>query len=131
VTPALKLSMGIHAMVRFTVRVAALAAVAALLLQPACAAGFTEGTHLHAAAPAESGCHETEPATPSTPAPVHVCCGGDHSPDALLTTAYLTALPMVSQKSQSPAFHLSAARLLIPVADGPSSSPPGPLVLRI
>jgi hypothetical protein len=131
VKPALKLRMGIHAMVRFTVRVAALAAVAALLLQPACAAGFTEVTDLHATVPAESGCHEPAPATPGTPAPAHVCCGGDHSPDALLTTAYITALPMVSQTSQSPAFELSAPRLLIVVADNPSSSPPGPLVLRI
>jgi len=131
VTPALKLRMGIHAMVRFTVRVAALAAVAALLLQPACAASFTEATHLHAAAPDESGCHEPAPAMPGTPAPAHICCGGDHSPDALLTTAYITALPMVSQTPQSPGFRLSAPRLLIAAADGPSSSPPGPLILRI
>ena len=130
-TTARKLRMGIHAMVRFTVRVAALAAAAALLLQPACTMGFTEVTHLEAAAPAESGCHEPVPATPSTPAPVHVCCGGDHSPDALLTTAYITALPQVSQTSQSLAFNLSAPRLFIAVADNPSSSPPGPLVLRI
>jgi len=130
VTPAFKLRMGIHAMVRFTVRVAALAAVAALLLQPACAAGFTEITDLHAA-PAESGCHEPAPATPGTPPPVHVCCGGDHSPDALLTTAYITALPMVSQTLHSPAFEPSAPRLLIAAADSPSSSPPGTLVLRI
>ena len=131
VTLALKLRMDIHAMVRFTVRVAALAAVAALLLQPACAAGFIEVTNPHAAAPAESGCHEPAPATPGTPPPAHVCCGGDHSPDALLTTAYITALPMVSQTWQSPIFDLSAPSPLIPAADGPSSSPPGPLVLRI
>jgi hypothetical protein len=123
--------MGIHAMARFTVRVAALAAVAALLLQPACTMGFTGVTHLEAAAPAESGCHEPAPATPSTPDPGHICCGGDHFPDALLTTTYLTALPMVSQTSQSPAFDLSAPRLLIAATEIPSSSPPGPFVLRI
>jgi hypothetical protein len=131
VTPALKLRMGIHAMARLTIRVAALAALAALLLQPACTMGFVEVTHLEASASAESGCHEPVPAMPSTPAPGHICCGGDHSPGALLTTAYMTALPMVSQKSQSPAFRLSAPRLLMVVADGPSSSPPGPFVLRI
>src|SRR5215831_9749431 len=113
--------MGIRSMVRFTVRVAALAAVAALLLQPACAAGIAEVPHGHAAVPAESGCHEPAPATPGTPAPVHVCCGGDYSTDALLTTAYITALPMVSQTLQSPAFRPNAARLLIPAADSPSS----------
>jgi hypothetical protein len=123
--------MGIHAMVRFTVRVAALAAVAALLLQPACTMGFAEVTHLEASAPAESGCHEPVPAMPKTPSPGHVCCGGDHSPDALLTTVYMAALPMVSQQLQSLAFHLSAPRLFMVVADGPSSSPPGSLVLRI
>ena len=130
VTLALKLRMGIHAMVRFTMRVAALAAVAALLLQPACTMGPASVTHLEAAALAESGCHEP-PATPSTPAPVHVCCGGDHSPDALLTTAYMTTLPEVSQTSQSPAFDLSAAMLLIASADNLSSSPPVPFALRI
>jgi hypothetical protein len=123
--------MGIHAMVRFTVRVAALAALAALLLQPACTMGFVEVTHLEASAPAESGCHEPVPAMPSTPAPGHICCGGDHSPDALLTTAYMTALPMVSHTSQNPVFELTAPRLLIAAAEVPPSSPPGPLVLRI
>jgi len=123
--------MGIHAMVRFTVRVAALAALAALLLQPACTMGFVEVTHLEASAPAESGCHEPVPAMPSTPDPGHICCGGDHSPDALLTTAYMTALPTASHTSQNPVFELTAPRLLIAAADGPSSSPPGSLVLRI
>lgn len=130
-TPALKLRMGIHAMARFTVRVAALAAVAALLLQPACTMGFAELTHLKASAPAESGCHEPVPATPSTPDPGHICCGGDHSPDALLTAAYMSDLPTVSQTSQSPAFDLTATVRFIAVAEIPSSSSPGPLVLRI
>jgi hypothetical protein len=123
--------MGIHAMVRFTVRVAALAALAALLLQPACTMGFAEVTHLEASAPAESSCHDPVPTMPSTPDPGHICCGGDHSPDALLTTAYTTALPMVSHTSQNPVFELTAPRLLIAAADSPSSSPPGSFVLRI
>ena len=130
-TPALKLRMGIHAMARLTIRVAALAALAALLLQPACTMGFVEVTHLEASAPAESSCHEPVPAMPSTPDPGHVCCGGDHSPDALLTTAYMTALPTASHTSQNPVFELTAPRLFIAAAEIPSSSPPGPLVLRI
>src|SRR5438445_10747651 len=122
--------MGIHAMVRFAVRVAALAAVAALLLQAACTMGFA-GTHLEAATPAESGCHEPIPATPSTPDPGHICCGGDHSPDALLTAVYMNALPMASQTSQGPTFALTAPRLFIAASEIPSLSPPGTLVLRI
>ena len=129
-TPALKLRIGIHAMVRFTVRVAALAAVAALLLQAACTMGFA-GTHLEAATPAESGCHEPVPATPSTPDPGRICCGGSHSPDALLTAAYMNALPMAWQTSQSPAFALTAPRLFITANELPSLSPHGTLVLRI
>jgi hypothetical protein len=131
VTPALKLRMGIHAMVRFTARVAALAAVAALLLQAACTMGFASVTHMEAATPAESGCHEPVPAAPSTPDPAHICCGDDHSSDALLTAPYMTALPMVAQTSQSSAFDLTATVRVVAVADGPSSSPPGPLALRI
>jgi hypothetical protein len=123
--------MGIHAMTRFTARVAALAALAALLLQAGCTMGLAGVTHFKASAPAESGCHEPVPATPTTPDPGHVCCGGDHSPDALLTTAYITALPMALLTSRSPAFDLSAPRLLIIAAEIPSSSPPGPFVLRI
>jgi hypothetical protein len=122
--------MGIHAMVRFTVRVAALAAVATLLLQAACTMGFA-GTHLEAATPAESGCHESVPAAPSTPDPGHICCGGSHSPDALLTATYMNALPMASQTSHWPAFALTAPRLFIAASEIPSLSPPGTLVLRI
>lgn len=129
--PALKLSMGIHAMVRFTARVAALAAVAALLLQAACTMGPASVTHVEAAAPGGSGCHEPVPSAPSTPDPGHICCGGDHSPDALLTAPCMTVLPMVSQASQSSAFDLTAMVRLVTAADGPSSSPPGPLALRI
>ena len=123
--------MGIRSMVRFTVRVAAFTAVAALLLQAACTMGPAPVTHLHAAVPAESGCHEPAPATPGTPDSGHICCGGDHSRDALLTTAYMTALPKVSQTSQNAAFDLSATVRFIAAADNLSSSPPGPLVLRI
>lgn len=130
-TPALKLRMGIHAMVRFTVRVAALSAVAALLLQAACTMGFAGVTHLEAATPAESGCHEPVPATPSTPDPGHICCGGDHIPDALLSAANTTAVPMVSQMLRIPAFDLSSPSRLFAAAAGTSSGPPVPFALRI
>lgn len=123
--------MGIHAMVRFTVRVAVLSAVAALLLQAACTMGFAGVTHLEGAAPAESGCHEPVPATPSTPDPGHICCGGDHIPDALLSAANTTAVPMVSQMLWIPAFDLSAPRHLFTATVSSSSGPPVPLALRI
>jgi len=131
VTPALKLRMGIHAMVRFTARVAALAAMATLLLQAACSMGPVSVTHLEAAGPAESGCHEPAPATPCTPDPGHICCGGDHSPDVLLTAAYVNALPMASRTSHNPAFALTAPPLFITAAELPSLSPPGTFILRI
>jgi hypothetical protein len=130
VTPALKLRMGIHAMVRFTTRVAALAAMAALLLQSACAMDFGGVTHLVTTIPVDSGCHESAPATPNTPDPGHICCAGDHSADALLTATYINALPMVSQTSQSPIV-LTAPALFIPAPELPSLSPPGTVVLRI
>ena len=123
--------MGIRSMVRFIMRVAALAAVAALLLQAACTMGFAGGTHLKAAAPAESGCHEPAPAPPSTPDPGHICCGGAHSSDALLTAAYMNAVPMASQTSQSLGFALTAAKPFIAATELPSCSPPGTFVLRI
>src|ERR1044071_3161271 len=116
--------MGIHAMVRFTARVAALAAVAALLLQAACTMGPASVTLVEAAAPGGSGCHEPVPAAPSTPDQGHICCSGDHSPDALLTATYMTVLPMVSQTSQSFAFDLTATVRLVAVADSLSSGPP-------
>ncbi|HEY2115405.1 MAG TPA: hypothetical protein VGJ51_09955, partial [Candidatus Angelobacter sp.] len=87
-------------------------------------------TRLEAAAPAESGCHDPAPTTPSRPDPGHICCGGAHSPDALLTAVYMNALPMASQTSQSPAFALTAPKQFIAAAELPSFSPPGTLVLR-
>jgi len=123
--------MGIHAMVRFTARVAALAAVAALLLQATCAMDFTPLTHLEAAAPATSGCHESAPATPTAPDPGHVCCGGNHSPDALLSAVNPTAIPIVLQILEIPAFDLATPDRLFAATVSPSSGPPVPFALRI
>jgi len=120
--------MGIHAMARITGRVAALAAVAALLLQAACTIGFASVAHLEAAAPATSGCHEPAPGTPDQG---HVCCGGDHSPAALLSAANATALPMVSEVLQIRAFDLATPGHLFAATVSPSSGPPVPFALRI
>jgi hypothetical protein len=131
VTLALKARAGIHAMARSILRVAAFVAVAALFLQPFCAMGFTPVTHLESAVPAASGCHEPVPATPNPPGPDHVCCNGDHSSDALLTAAYITALPVVSQIPQIPAFGLAIPDRLFAATVSPSSGPPVPFALRI
>jgi len=131
VTPVLKLRIGIHAMVRFTTRVAAMAAVAVLLLQAACTMGFASGSHLEAAAPAESGCHETAPATPTAPDRGQVCCGGDHSPDVLLSAVNNAAIPMASQMLHFPTLDLPSPNRLFAATAGPSSGPPVPFALRI
>jgi hypothetical protein len=129
VTPALKLRVAIHAMARFTFRVAALAAVAALLLQASCTMGFAPVKHLEFNAPAGSGCHE--PAEPSTPDSGHICCGGDHSPDALLSAANTASIPMVAQVLKIRAFDLATPSRVFAAAVSPSSGPPVPFALRI
>jgi hypothetical protein len=87
--------MGIRSMVQFTVRVAAFAAVAALLLQISCMAGLPAVTTVQGETHGDPGCHESAPPTPNTPDSSHICCSGDHSPDALLT-AVITPVPLVS-----------------------------------
>jgi hypothetical protein len=87
--------MGIRSMVQFTVRVAAFAAVAALLLQISCMAGLPAVTTLQIETHGDAGCHESAPPAPNAPDSSHICCSGDHSPDALLT-AVITPVPLVS-----------------------------------
>jgi len=123
--------MGIRSMIQFAVRVAAFAAVAALLLQVSCAvappifANAQTGTH------SDSGCHESAPSTPNTPDSSHICCGGDHSPDALLSTI-VTPAPLVLDGAfggLTPALHS-----LTPASTDFSASfspPREPLPLRI
>jgi hypothetical protein len=77
--------MGIRSMVQFAVRVAAFAAVAAILLQASCMIETSTLTNLQIGTHSDSGCHETTPPTPSAPDSGHICCGGDHSVDALLS----------------------------------------------
>src|SRR5689334_1650689 len=87
--------MGIHSMVQSTVRVAAFAAVAALLLQVSCLASPPAVSTVQVETQGDSGCHESAPSTPNTPDSSHICCSGDHSPDALLS-AVVTPAPMVA-----------------------------------
>jgi hypothetical protein len=68
--------------------------VAALLLQISCMAGLPAVTTLQIETHGDAGCHESAPA-PNAPDSSHICCSGDHSPDALLT-AVITPVPLVS-----------------------------------
>jgi hypothetical protein len=85
--------MGIRSMIQFTGRVAAFAVVTALLLQISCTIGLPANLQLEGQG--DTGCHESAPPTPNTPDSSHVCCSGDHSPEALLS-AFVTHAPMVS-----------------------------------
>src|SRR6476646_4256320 len=87
--------MGIRSMVQFAVRVAAFAAVAALLLQISCMAGLPTVTTVQIETHGDAGCHESAPSAPNAPDSSHICCSGDHSPDALLS-AVITPVPLVS-----------------------------------
>src|SRR5215472_1306007 len=92
--------MGIRTMVQFTVRVAAFAAVAALSLQISCMSGLPEATTSQIETHSDSGCHESAPPAPNAPGSKHICCSGDHSPDALLS-AIVTATPLISDVGAS------------------------------
>ena len=123
--------MGIRSMVQFAVRVAAFVALGALLLQASCAIGTTTRTNAQAETQGESGCHESAPPAPNAPDSRHICCSGDHSPDALLS-AIATSAPLVldgtflSLTPALPSFALASTDFLS------SFSPPHrPLSLRI
>ena len=122
--------MGIRSMVQSMVRVAAFAAVAALLLQVSCMADLP-AVSTQDATQSDSGCHESAPPTQNAPTPSHVCCSGDHSPDALLSAVVMPA-PIASDGR---AVELSLPlRLFAPSSTGfaASFSPPhGFLALRI
>src|SRR4051794_38901535 len=122
--------MGIRSMVQSMVRVAAFAAVGALLLQVSCMPDLP-AVSVQNATQSDSGCHESAPPNPNTPDSSHICCSGDHSPDALLS-AVVTHAPMVSD---GPAVEVtSPLPFSAPSSTGfPTSfSPPhGLLALRI
>jgi len=119
-------------MVQFVVRVAAFAAVAALLLQISCTIGQPKSADLQLETQNDSGCHEHAPPAPNTPDSSHICCSGDHSPDALLS-AFVTPAPLISDmgaSDQTSARHSFAA--FSTSIDFPALSPPqGLLPLRI
>jgi hypothetical protein len=123
--------MGIRSMVQFAVRVAAFAAIACLLLQAACTIGVPQLIPVQAETQGDSGCHESSPPTQNAPNPSHICCSGDHFPDALLSTT-ATSPPLaldgafLSLTSALPSYALASTAF-------PSSfSPPHrPFSLRI
>ena len=123
--------MGIRSMVQFAVRVAAFAAVLALLLQISCISGVTAITTTQTETNNDSGCHESAPPTQNVPDSSHVCCSGDHSPDVLLS-AFVTPAPLtldetfLSLNSALPAFAIASTHFSSSV-----SPPHKPLSLRI
>jgi hypothetical protein len=123
--------MGIRSMVQFAVRVAAFIAVLALLLQISCMSGVTAIMTTQVETHGDSGCHEHAP-TPKAPDSSHICCSGDHSPDALLS-AFVTPAPLISDVGASDL--TSALRSFATSStssDFPAFSPPhGLLALRI
>jgi hypothetical protein len=122
--------MGIRSMVQFAVRVAAFIAVLSLLLQISCMSGVTAITTTQAETHGDSGCHEHAP-TPKAPDSRHVCCSGDHSPDALLS-ATITHAPMVADgravELPAPLPSLAIASIDFPASFSP---PHGAFALRI
>lgn len=124
--------MGIRSMVQFTVRVAAFAAVAALLLQVSCMIGTSAVTTVQIETLGGSACHESAPPSQGTPDHNHVCCSGDHSPKALLSAIVMPG-PLVAldagflnHTSALPSFALASIDFL------PLFSPPHrPFALRI
>src|SRR5579864_2600869 len=124
--------MGIRSMVQFTVRVAAFTAVAALLLQISCMASLPAATTVQIETHGDSGCHESAPPTPNTPDSSHICCSGNHSPDALLS-AFVTHAPMALDRGVIGLTSAFASFSFSSSADFPVSfSPPhGLFTLRI
>jgi hypothetical protein len=122
--------MGIHSMIQSTVRVAAFIAVSALLLQVSCMPDLP-AIPVQNATQSDPGCLESAPPTPNAPDSSHICCSGDHSPDALLSATF-APVPLISEAGAS---HLTSPlpSLALVSTDFPASfSPPhGFLTLRI
>ena len=122
--------MRIRSMVQFAGRVVAFAAVAALLLQISCMPDLP-AISVQNATQSDSGCHESAPPTPPPPDSSHICCNGDHSPDALLS-AVITPVPIASERRAveltSPLPSLAIASVDFPASFSP---PHGLLALRI
>src|SRR6478736_6180735 len=123
--------MGFSSMIRAMVRVAAFVAITCLSLQAACAIGVPQPASRQVDTQEDFGCHSSAPPTQSAPDSSHICCSGDHSPDALLS-AFVTPTPPASDEG---VFDLasSLSSFATPATDFPASfSPPHrPLALRI
>jgi hypothetical protein len=123
--------MGFNAMVRKLVRVAAFAAMLVLLAQAACMIGLPSVATAQIGAPVESGCHESAPSTPDSPKSEHICCSGEHSPDALLNAA-VTPVPLgIAEHFSIPTFVLSSFDPSSADISASFSGPPGVFALRI
>jgi hypothetical protein len=123
--------MSVSAMVRRSIRVAAFVALAALVLQAACTIRPVTYAPVSQGVPGGSGCHESTPATPQVPSSGHICCAGDHSPDALLSAAVTPVPAAFAGSFSSPIFRFMAPLTSVADASTPDSPPPGFLVLRI
>jgi hypothetical protein len=125
--------MCIRSMVQFSVRVAAFAAVAALLLQISCMSDLPAvTTTAHIETHSDSRCHEHAPPTPKDPHSSHICCSGAHSPDALLSTLIEPAPPISDVGASDLTSALPAFASSPTSTDFPAFSPPYKLLaLRI
>jgi hypothetical protein len=123
--------MGISTMVRFTGKVAVFAAMAALLLHASCTISLSQLGIAEAIPMDDAGCHHSLPVQPDAPNSGQMCCNGQHSLEALLTTVPIAPAPLATTELVHGLLDTSlrsthAAEIAIP-----SSDPPGPLVLRI
>jgi hypothetical protein len=122
--------MGFSAMVRWSVRVAAFAAIVVLLAQAACMIGLPS-VATQIGTPGESGCHESAPSTPDSPKSEHICCSGEHSPDALLSAA-VTPVPLgIAEHFSIRTFVLNLVAPSSADISASFSGPPGLLALRV
>jgi hypothetical protein len=123
--------MGFSAMVRKLVRVAAFAAMTTLLAQAACTISLPSFATGQIESPGESGCHESAPSTPDSPKSEHICCSGEHSPDALLSAA-VTPVPLgIAEHFSIRTFVLNLVAPSSADISASFSGPPGLLALRI
>jgi hypothetical protein len=123
--------MGSSSMVRAVVRVVAFAAIACLSLQAACPIVVPRRISAQAQTQGDTGCHESAPPAQNAPDSSHICCSGDHFPEALLSTI-VTPAPLVLDGSYL-GLNLALRSIALFFTDFPASfSPPhGPLALRI
>lgn len=123
--------MGIGSMVRWTGRVAVFAAMAAFLFQTSCTIGPASTANVETALTSDSGCHGSVPTTPSAPNSGHICCNGEHAPEALLCAAVVPAPLAAVGLVRNWLFELRVGLPYAAEIAPPASGPPGPLALRI